>query len=528
MSRWAACAVAGLLLAAAGPRAAHAQAADYIYLPPQSPAEKQAPPFQAALSSAYPVHTLSLPKSQPPQAAAAKAGSPWIVGGGSAIALESAAIFSHGVPSESGVDFAGALAAPGLTGLRLQADLAGLGAGDELWVGDPDGGTFFGPFGVHEAEDGLRWLPTIFSPTCVLVLRAPAGSLPVLRITAVSALHEDPRKNFPLPCPAPVACAPDPVVGQLASGVGLILITFRGAFGQPLTVACTGALLNNPITEALEPFLLSADHCFDADADLRDAEVIWDQRFATCQADGVPPDASLRSRGERLLVSSARNDVHFMALDQVPVGAYGRAWLGWDTAPTETGETVLALHHPLGAPLSLAIGAIAATGQDSALGRNQTEVVWSEGYTESGSSGSPALLPDRAYRVFGALSNGNLDPGCGSATGNVDRYGAIALFFPRAAPYLYSENPPLTPADPEPALCPIALIFGREVEITRALRAWRNDTLAGTPWGETWIAAYRDWSPRASAAVATSPEARALVGTAVLPFAWWAGAFESR
>jgi hypothetical protein len=523
-----ACAAVGLLLTALGPQAALAQSADYVYLPPQPLAKETPAAFEAALAAPYPVYTLALPKAQRAGQLAAKAGTPWVIGSGLNTTLESADLFGQGLTVGPGLTYVAALTVPGAAGLRVQADLAGLGAGDELWVGTPGGETRFGPYTVRESLDGPRWLPTVFAESCVLILRAPADSLPVLRITAVSNLDADPRKEFPLPCPTPVACATDPLVPQLASGVGLILITFQGVFGQPLTVACTGALVNNPLTETLEPFLLSADHCFDADADLRDAEVIWDQRFATCNADGVPPDTTLRSRGARLLVTSPRNDVHLMALDQVPVGPYGRAWLGWDAAPAVPGETVLAVHHPLGAPLALAEGVIDATGLDSVLGRNQTEVTWQQGFTESGSSGSPALLPDRGYRVFGALSNGNLDPGCGSETGNIDRYGTMALFFPRAAPYLYSAQPPDEAAEPEPDLCPIALIFGREVEITRALRAWRDTTLAGSTWGEAWIAAYRDWSPRGSAAVAASPEARALVGAAVLPFAWWAGAFDGR
>lgn len=517
------CVAVGLALSAMVALRAMGQAADYVYVPPQPAAQRSAPPFGPALKAPFPVLSVALPQTRRADTAA-ESGSPWVIGDGLTTAIESADLFDAGLPEGPGRIYTAGITVPGAQGVRLQAALEALGAGDALWISAPGGAPLFGPYTVADGADGPRWLPTVFGDTCILLLRAPAGNLPVLRIEGVSRMVDDPRKAF-LPCPAPVACADDPLVPQLGSGVGLLLLTFTGSFGQPLTIACTGALLNNPLSEALEPFLLSANHCFDAGVDLRDVEVLWDQRFATCNADGVPPDTALRSRGDHLLVASPRNDLYLFALDSVPVGPYGRAWLGWDSAPALPGEAALALHHPLGAPLSLAIGNIDAVGLDSSLGRNQSEVIWRDGFTESGSSGSPALLPGRNYRVFGALSNGNRGPGCGSAEGNVDRYGTLSLFYPRAAPYLYAAVAAEEPAAPEPVLCPIALIFGREVEITKALRTWRDTALLGDPLGDRVIAAYRDWAPGAADVISASPAARALVGTAALPFAWWAGAF---
>jgi hypothetical protein len=366
-------------------------------------------------------------------------GTAFRVGVGAPLGWNSAYLFDGSEKSNGQYQWQAIITSIDAAALRLQIDLSALQPGEEVWIGDISGNRTFGPYTVWDAEDGGRWLPTTMGDNCVLVLTSPHPTLPELTLVALSHIYED-LLSKQLPCPIQADCIADPSLQEISTGIGRMTVT--DSTGE--TALCTGALLNNADTEEVEPWFFTADHCFQGFAGTvspSGIEVVWDFRAAGC--DGPEPDetafASLpRSTGAAILASDASLDAALVELEDVPVGALGRAYLGWDTRAPEFNEGAIGLHHPEGDSMKQNIGTIDAIDVDTSLGQNQNTISWSEGITEGGSSGSPALYDDGTFRVFGVLSNGNLQF-CDSTNPRLDQYASFRDFFPAIRPYLTTK-----------------------------------------------------------------------------------------
>lgn len=303
--------------------------------------------------------------------------------------------------------------------VRLRMDLGSLDQDTEVWVLDPNEAVAFGPHtGGTECRE--RWLATIPGDTAILMARSAASAVPNVRLTGISHFYRSLAEVKALSCHINIACETDPVIQQISSGVGFVLVP--GPTGSSYTGTAT--LINVPETPELEPYLLTANHLVASESEASNTDVIWDYRSTQCGTNDAPPFSQCpRSNGVELLATSDTLDITLIRLDSVPVGEYGRAYVGWDTRDPVIGESVIGIHHPANTHMRISYGRIQSIDQTTSVLDggvtltfiNQTRVGWDDGVTEGGSSGSCLLFADGTYRIAGTLSNGPsqtcLDPG---------------------------------------------------------------------------------------------------------------------
>ncbi|HIJ73229.1 MAG TPA: hypothetical protein HPP83_03925 [Candidatus Hydrogenedentes bacterium] len=399
--------------------------------------------------------------------------------------------------------------------LRLRVDLASLDAQAEVYVIDLLGARAFGPYTFADHVEGGRWLPTTVGDTAVLLVRTTSASAPLVRLIELAHFYWDFSELKELSCNVDAACETDPTIQELSSGVGVLVIPYGG--GE--FAICSGCLLENADTPEQEPYFLTANHCIATAMDAVQTDVIWDFRTSACDADDAPSFSALpHSDVADLLETSSRLDATLLLLGDVPVGDYGRAYLGWDTREPAVGESIIGLHYPQGTYLRISHGRVEAIDQVVYSGgldvyRRQTRVVWDEGVTEPGSSGSCLLFDDGTYGVLGALSNGEQHT-CGEdRSGNIDNYASFRDFFPSVEGYLTGTTPP------RPRRCPARRVFKDRPEVLAGLRAFRDKGLRSSGLGVLAIAAYYDAAPYLVDVVEASPAARVLFIGAATPFA---------
>ena len=321
--------------------------------------------------------------------------------------------------------------------LRLCVDLSGLAEGDEVWVADIAAPRAFGPYAADDNIEDGRWLPMTDGDTAVLFVRTLGATLPEVRLTAVSHFFWDGGLNIEktLSCNNDISCEGDEDLQDVSTGVGRIVIPS----GYSQTV-CSGCLLNNETTSEFEPYFLTANHCLSTATTAAQSQVIWDYRTTACNAADAPSVSSLPSSdGESLLATSGTYDLTLIELDEVPDGAYGRIFLGWDVRDPEVAEDVITIHHPQGSYMRISYGHVTDVGVDinmsTAIYRDETEVLWTDGITEAGSSGACLLFDDGDYRVFGTLSGGPTHS-CVNTSNNYDYFSSFRSFYPQVKSYL--------------------------------------------------------------------------------------------
>jgi hypothetical protein len=168
--------------------------------------------------------------------------------------------------------------------------------------------------------------------------------------------------------------------------------------------------------------------------------------YQTPDCDGVPPSpASVpRTTGGADYLAGAigtgytggGNDFTFMRLRQAPPA--GITFVGWSTSPPPIGSEVTCIHHPSGDFKRISFGNLTAI--DNTYDDLYHEVVWHDGTTEGGSSGSPLLITE-TQQIIGQLWGGGASCSMLSAP---DYYGRFDVTFPIVRSYL--DPPGLAPA----------------------------------------------------------------------------------
>ncbi len=362
---------------------------------------------------------------------AADAGEPVLkVGQGYPVTVKAANLF--GAPTLDGTYsvYLAAVTSMDAEAVRLRVDLSQLKDDEELWVLDPVGTRAFGPYTSKDALAGGRWLPAIEGDTAVLMARTLKAAMPSVTLDAVSHFFWQLKDYRELSCNIAVACEENPLIQQASSAVGLVLVP-RGLD----TLAGSGALINVPTTAALEPYFLTANHLLGRSEDAPNADVIWDFRVTQCSGATPPSLSSLpRSGGVSLLATSATLDETLLRLDTVPVGAYGRAYLGWDSRAPSVGESVIAMHHPGAKHMRISYGHVEQINVSVSPYQYETRVGWDDGVTEAGSSGGCLLAADGTYRILGTLTGGSVQTCSGTAEDNFDYFSSFARFFLEISP----------------------------------------------------------------------------------------------
>ncbi len=198
--------------------------------------------------------------------------------------------------------------------------------------------------------------------------------------------------------------------------------------------ACTGTLLN-PEDGSFTPYFFTAAHCVPDQATADTVATLWFYQAAACGG-GDANRGVQQNGGARLLVGDVALDGALLRLNEAPPA--GAAFAGWDTSPVEDGAAIAGIHHPGGDLKKVSEGVARVVA--SAF----TQVLWSSGVTEGGSSGSglftPTAAPQPDYLLRGGLIGG-LSACTGAPADAFDEYSRLDLMWPELARYLGAPAP---------------------------------------------------------------------------------------
>ncbi|WP_313297119.1 serine protease [Diaphorobacter sp.] len=303
--------------------------------------------------------------------------------------------------------------------------------------------------GDHTQEGRTWWAPGVEGDDITLEIELPSDVNPAdLKISIPSVIHVYGTPALALPnsidpegfepralgdsakCHKDASCYSE----HAAANNSVIVVKYlqnRSYF------QCTGTLLNNTLQNRV-PYVVTANHCISTQTAASTIESTWFFRAKSC-GDKKSGSYYRSNKGARLLYTTANPDFTLLQLnDTPPVGA---TFAGWSSAPLALGSKVAGIQHPrsdlqkiaIGSTLgtrncSIYKGAISCSTPFNSFGGNMFRVMWSEGLTESGSSGSGIFNNNR---LAGVLSGGT-----STCAGGEDLYSRFDLVFPSIRQWL--------------------------------------------------------------------------------------------
>jgi hypothetical protein len=340
----------------------------------------------------------------------------------------------------------------GAGALRLHLRDVVLPAGTRVYVYAASG-EVHGPYTFDGAmrPEGF-WTNTVFAPSISLEVQWPAGaSAAASRLTVSAVVHLD-HSGFAPGAEARAAAALSPQAQECFVDAACVTpAEFSGiaqairAVGQLTFVddgfafVCSGGLLNSD-PQSDEPYLLTANHCFDNQPAATSLEARWNYVRPTCDGPEPSPLGFPRTLGSTLLATGEESDFTFVRLSQNPPD--GAVLLGWTTADVaHAGGTVLyRLSNPDGRPQFYTREVVSETPTPvDCAGLSQGDFIYEKdtvGGTGGGSSGALAYLENLSVvgQELGA---------CGFNTGddcdiieNSTLDGAFRVTFPSIAAWL--------------------------------------------------------------------------------------------
>jgi hypothetical protein len=352
-----------------------------------------------------------------------------------------------------------AIDSPSAKSLRVEIDLAHAPQGLALrFRGSASGAQVFGPVDAATiAATPTYWSPPLEGDSAIVELSVPSGAalagatigVPMVShlVVAPSALKQaDPLGNIGAAgaCEIDVACVAPAMQQQAASAINAtarILLVDHGT-----SYLCTGTLLNDSAT-SLTPYFYTANHCIDnGDEDPAASQgspaavaqtfvTYWFFQTSSCGADdaGHVNFATL-STGATLLARSVDYDWTLVKLNSPPpAGATFSAWNG--TGMVTLGSAAVGIHHPDGDLKKFSQGAVPHYDSYND-GSSFIGMMWSQGVTEPGSSGSGLFTLNAGagfYEFRGGLFGG--ESSCSVPQG-IDDYSRLDVALPLLAPYL--------------------------------------------------------------------------------------------
>ena len=316
------------------------------------------------------------------------------------------------------------VASPGAAALRvalaLPASVPGLSV---RFAAKGDGAPVIGEFsGAAIAEDTLRagrfWSPVLAGDVAAIELHVAAGvAVPdgVLAVPRVSH-HLIAGADLLAPyaksgigsagsCNIDIACLAPPSAPAQALAKSVAKLSFVGDDGR--SYVCTGTLLSDSVLSRT-PYLLTANHCIGSAAVARTLNTFWFFDAVACNSKATPAYVQLTG-GAVLLGRSQDRDWSIVRLREAPPA--GVTFAAWRADALANGAPIATIHHPEGDLKKWSFGAVtgAPVIDDGYVLGSFTEVVWSQGVTEGGSSGAPlATLAGGGafYEVRGGLYAG--------------------------------------------------------------------------------------------------------------------------
>ena len=356
-----------------------------------------------------------------------------------------------------------AIRSPGSSGIRVKFRNFSVGAG-KVWL--YDGSQVAGPYtGRGIFDNGRFWSATIFSESVTLEYdpdpaAAASAALPFEIRTiahraqpaggnglATLAGADAGVVNTADSCHLDPNCYPDwkPAMSMVAQ------LSYEDGGDQYL---CSGALVSTR-DNSFKPYLLTAGHCIHSEDSARSLETYWTYQTSSC---GGPPPASRdtsakSSLGAHLIDYGTieNGDYSLVLLKDVPANV---TFSGWDIADPPLATALTGIHHPAGSWKRISFGERAADQtvvvEDAVAPSDEyLQVLWDEGRTEPGSSGSPLFTSPGV--IVGSLTYGPASPTLSACqiSPAVDGYGR----FSNAYQYLkdYLENLPAAQVTPDQA-----------------------------------------------------------------------------
>ena len=185
------------------------------------------------------------------------------------------------------------------------------------------------------------------------------------------------------------------------NAVSMILVDYN-------TAVCTGCLINNTLQDKT-PYYLTANHCFFNfyGDNPNPSTSIFRFKYWRPTCNGSNPSHWESIVGATILSNWAGTDFALLKLSSRP--SFPVYYAGWDRRDIIPSSTT-GIHHPSGDVMKISV-ANNAPSKDECYANNthvkSWNVVWDNGTTEPGSSGSPLFNESR--RIIGQLCRGNAD-----------------------------------------------------------------------------------------------------------------------
>ncbi len=332
----------------------------------------------------------------------------------------------------------------------------------KVWV--HDGSQVAGPYsGNGIFGDGHFWSATIFSELVTIEYEpeagAASGGAPPFEIRTIAhrattvlqdrlVASPDAGKSDPAAyCHLDPNCYPDwrPAMSTVAQ------LAFED---EGVSYFCSGSLVATR-DNSFKPYLLTAGHCIHSEAAARTLESFWTYQTASCGA--APPvsrqSSAKSSVGGHLIGSGSleEGDYSLVLLQDVPAGV---TFAGWDMSDPPVGSSLVGIHHPQGSWKRISFGervgdSGAIISSDVLLPNLYLQVMWDQGRTEPGSSGSPLFSSPGV--IVGTLTYGPSSPTQNACqiSPSVDGYGRFSNTYQRLRDY-FEDLPAATvvPAQP--------------------------------------------------------------------------------
>lgn len=172
---------------------------------------------------------------------------------------------------------------------------------------------------------------------------------------------------------------------------------------------CSGALINNVLNDGT-PYFLTANHCLETESAAATVVAYFNYEYIGC--DGPMKEERTLS-GATLLATAGASDYTLLLFNNAPPADYQPFYAGWD-ASGEPGNNHVGIHHPGGNAKKISLADSAATsypdvinwvGNSTSPADSHWEVLFNNGLTSTGSSGSP--LFNEYGRIIGQLHGGS-------------------------------------------------------------------------------------------------------------------------
>jgi len=365
-------------------------------------------------------------------------------------------------PVAGGFATQASLTSPGADALRIAIDLGNLPADMEMvFFGSDAPDLLVGPVRVGDVKDRTApwWSPVTDGETQTVefFMRARPGALP-LRLARAAHVFTTVASGFTKrvqdigdagSCNVDIKCSSlQSSQAFLNTRSAVAEMVFNDANSVYL---CTGTLLNDTAPATQVPWFFGANHCFDNESTplktpaqmqsvANTLNTLWFFEAQSCGSLATPAYTQLTG-GATFIYNNPRADVLFVRLnDAAPSAAF---FAGWSANAAGSGNSVITIHHPQGDLKKVSQGSIVGSSNPPVAGGNSlpfSEVHWSNGTTEGGSSGAGLFTFDGSqYLLRGGLWGGSAL--CSNPQGT-DNFSRFDLVYPALQQYLNSSTGP--------------------------------------------------------------------------------------